>query len=319
MKASIMPRQSIHDLEMPPKGYRPNKAAPDAGGRPRFETLAEKRREDDVRIRMIKRAVATDGLSDAERSAAHALSARLESARERGKIPRTFASAAGARKMRMHPLGWLHYLHDQELERPGGRVSTFTVFPPLGWRVASEDLAGVEPAKLFEQFRSHLSRQKDAPADDGWLFAGLHGEYGEDGNVGGFFDLHLHGVVAGSIIERLEALRRTKTFGPGIHDRTKSAIQIEQVQLRDPLIAIGYCMQSWWPWRSYLNPQTLTLDRMSRRRIPEPHHTRMLLWLNQYKLKHLTKLIGLEVRSKQLIRTRAAYINDEVIKQESAH
>lgn len=309
-RVNTMPRQAIDKLKMPPKGYRPHHALPTPDGAIQFETREEKSQEDRTRVRLLKAAHQGAKLSARERDAVRKLINQFERASKRGKIPRTLASSVFLRKLRKKIVGWLNYLHDQELDRSEGMVTTFTVFPLNSWRVSSDKLQETKPHRLLEQFRRHLNKLGPMPSD-GWLFVGLHCEFNRQTDT---FDFHLHGVGAGSMIERIDQLRSTRTFGPVANGRVKSLIQIERRSLDHPIIAISYCVQSWWPCKSYIEKESGAVKRTDRRsRIPEPHHTQMLLWFDQHQLKDLTLMMGLQVRDGALIRTGKAYSNDRMI------
>jgi hypothetical protein len=72
--------------------------------------------------------------------------------------------------------------------------------------------------------------------------------------------------------------------------------------LPDPL---AYLVQSFWPSRPvYISDDGKRRRVREKRRIPEPYHSQVLLWLDQWRLVDLTLMIGLRVTKSGLIRTK---------------
>jgi len=66
-----------------------------------------------------------------------------------------------------------------------------------------------------------------------------------------------------------------------------------------------YVMQSYWPSRAYFLDADGKERRVRRKRaIPEPYHSKLLLWMDRWEPKDLALLIGLRVTREGLIGTR---------------
>ena len=294
-----MSRRNIRKLGKPPKGYSYRSILKHSPG---FQTTDQARAEDASRIRMLRRVLNQGKLSSDERQHASGLLARFERAASRKKTPHTLSASVSARKARKLAILWLKFLYDAELDAVGGQATFFTIFPPLTWKYPSEELMNADPKIMLKRFYQHL-KGKDGLPEDGWLFAGLHAEFNPETEC---FDFHLHGMVAGGMIERLDSLRKSRTFGPGQTNSDKSLIQITREPLRDPVRTITYSCQTWWPMKTDSDPDAPE-GRGKRKRIPEPHHTRMVLWLDRFELEDITLLARLEVRGGRLIRTGSFY------------
>lgn len=256
-----------------------------------------------MRIRLLRRVLMQDELSSDEQQHASALLARFERAASRKKTPVTLAASVSARKTRKLPLLWLKFLYDTELDAQSGKATFFTIFPPLTWKYPSRELMNADPKIMLKRFYQHLKGKNGLP-EDGWLFAGLHAEFNPETEC---FDFHLHGMVAGGMIERLDSLRSSRIYRRGQTNSDKSLIQITREPLHDPLRAISYSCQTWWPMKVSADRDAPD-GRGGRKRISEPHHTRMLLWLDRHELEDITLLARLEVRGGRLIRTGSFYL-----------
>lgn len=303
-----MPRHGLSKLTRPKRRYRPDRAGK------RFESKEEKQLEDAKRRRLLSRSSTTASLTPHEQKLAKRLAKKFVRAEQRKKLPPTIASAQYMRKQRVRIVGRLWELFEKEVKE-GGKVSTFHVLPP-SWVVPSDDLPGLNPHKLLEQFRRDFTRLGKAPAR-GWLFASIHGEFKPEHEV---FHLHLHGLASNTMLRRIDKLRhlRKYRFRPEVDQgqRRRPSITITRKEFRDTLRALSYCLQSWWNVKSFPSGAEGATDRKcTKTRIPAHHHSRYLIWLDQHRIEDVTILMGLVVKNGRLSRTGKWYRNAKRLKR----
>lgn len=165
-----------------------------------------------------------------------------------------------------------------------------------------EELALQEGEKLMEQFRSWVMRCREGDSS-GWLFAGIHGEFDAEDQV---FQLHVHGIATEGMIEAVSALRKKghlKSYRSGPkRGRVTQQVQVEGSALTNLPHPLGYLVQSFWPQKQrYIDDQGVS-RKSGRRRIDEPFHTDMLMWLDEHSPEELTRLMGLRPGKKGLVR-----------------
>ena len=144
-----MPRPNIARLITPLPRYRLSCAADN------FETLADVRREDLKRARLLRRDAALTQSAWGERAKALAdlLDPQLSP-----KAPRTIASARYKRRHRRRIVGHLGRLIAREAD---GRVSNFTVIH-RSWTWHFDTLDSADLTKVVREFRNDLNRAKTA-------------------------------------------------------------------------------------------------------------------------------------------------------------
>lgn len=285
-----MVRENITKLSLPPDDFRPDLAAPDVDGKSRFQTLEDVLAEDETRIRMIGKALELRRLCRKERRLAEKLLKRLKKGLRHPGSTDSLASAVRAREYRIRVIGWLRHVAYLESCKPDGRWSTFHMIPP-DWVYKSEELWEVNPKNLIGRIRRRFNDGTQMP--EGWLFAGLHGEFDPMADV---WRLHLHGAASHQLLNRLDELRGCRSLTQSEANQAAAPIRITRKKINDPLRALSYCLQLWWPLRASADEETNEAIRLhGRRRIPDPHHTRMLLWLDRQSLPDLTLRIGLRV------------------------
>ena len=136
-----------------------------------------------------------------------------------------------------------------------------------------------------------------ATGADGVLFAGIHGEYELNSRQ---VRLHHHGIVTGGLVDVVRRLKTLGTYRPlvrkldGITKKTP-AIRLERIDQTDLATTATYTVQSFWParWEGVIDGKYVRSG--TKRRIPEPEHTRVLLWLDRWRLRDLTLLMGFHV------------------------
>lgn len=270
-----MAGMGIADLPLPPPEYRPDRQF---GRKPMLESPVEALDEDEIRERMLAKV------------------GHLELAEELAQFrPQTLASKwyMLARRIRVSGHLWKLLASSDPV-----KAATFTVIPQ-GWTFRSDELDQQNPSQLIEAFRVDLNRAGAAHAD-GWLAAFLHGEHEPQGER---YQLHLHGVATGGMIDVLERLRKRpkyassrSQFDPG-DGAVCQRLRISQKPLTDLPRPLTYLLQSWWPsrWIGTVGDDGIVKRSRRRSRIAEPAHSQYLLWLHRWALSDITLLMKLRV------------------------
>lgn len=276
----------IADLPLPPRQFRPDLVL-NRARQSSMETRQEARAEDALRLRRLRNHH-TDDVG--ARNRLDSLISELSSSR-----PTSIASALYMRRKRVRFAGNLW----QAVEaHRGNRSSLFTVIP-VGWCFTSAELQFVNPNRLKDAFRADLKRAGVSDAS-GFLAACLHGEHDAASNS---YQLHLHGIAVGDMIEVLDRLRTQAKYAshrvgfarqPG---HTSQRLRMSRGEVLNLPYRLTYILQSWWPsrWTGRIAGSTDRVRSSARRRIPEPAHCEYLLWLHRWALSDLTLLIKLRV------------------------
>lgn len=280
-------------------------------GRPRnppFKRLAPERLVYDlakvVRATKTKRAFPTDEKARAELDrriprlssstipAARALAAKLTC--DDGEDPP--ASLANPVYMRafQRVQGSALLVSIRETRTNGLEVKPFTlVWPPHAVRAGA--LHEVNPRALTRWLRrrvlKHLPRNPR-----GWLYVQLHGEYEARSNT---FVLHFHGIAAGDFLDTLRGPVKEELKGElkalptlPISPSVRVVLKIGG-RLKDAPRQVSYVLQTWWPSRPVVKtPKGLKRVR-TKHRIPEPHHSEYLVWLDRHSIADLRLRMGL--------------------------
>lgn len=288
----------IANLPLPPRRYRLHKISRKEGGASEvFETREAALREDMKRIRALKRS-ARYRPQCSKVNASFDLAKKIESAASKGSLAKSLASARYMRKYRIRVVGWLWQLSDDDSEF---NVRCFTLISSA-WVVPADKLKQFDPDVILVRLRADLYRC-GAGSANGWLFCGVHGEFDEIHRV---YRLHVHGIAAGEMLEVLKQLRRLRKFRSSPRGGALQAIVPVHINRRPPAnisASISYCLQSFWPARTY-EDWTGSSKRTRRRRIPEPWHCAYLQWLDQQTLNSMTLLVGLRATKSGFIPTR---------------
>ncbi|WP_131818654.1 hypothetical protein [Sphingomonas turrisvirgatae] len=183
---------------------------------------------------------------------------------------------------------------------------TFAIVP-RHWTYRTDELDGADIRKMMEAFRTDLYKA-GARAAGGWLYVFLHGEY--DGEHG-VFRLHLHGLCSREMIPVLRALREfwryktSKCEKDGSRAAIYRPIRMRLKPLYNMPAPISYIVKAFWPSRPVFIGADGTRRRVrSGQRIPEPHHSQVLLWLDRWKVTDLELLIGLRRTKSGFVRTQ---------------
>lgn len=178
---------------------------------------------------------------------------------------------------------------------------------PMTWDFKPEELERVVPALLLASLLAALY-DKGAANANGWLMVFIHGEWDPIGQV---YRLHVHGYAYGEmvdVVDRLRTLPNYKTqryLKDGSLSPVYRRVQVKRKPPKNRLRQITYRFQSYWPAKAIVISQDGSRKRARRkRRIPEPHHSQVLLWLDQWDVADLTLMIGLRVTKAGLIQTK---------------
>ncbi|WP_294211002.1 hypothetical protein [uncultured Sphingomonas sp.] len=277
-----MSRLSLGDLPMPPRCYRID-LMPDS----RFETEAEAQKEDETRARRLRNYL---GRPSSEQAACTRLAGVIL-----GSDTDDHRSLASAVVMRLHRIkitGGLWPLCQRER-------TYFVTLIPRGFSVTPDELMGIDPTKKNQWLRMTLARLGAKSDTDGWIYAYLEGEYNP---VTGMIQLHWHLIMTHSAMRKvIEQLREHSAFKRTIgacnnSDRVDVRVMVKQVDQDTLPEIVSYATKAAWysKWRA----DDETGARKSQKgkcRIPEPALSKVLLWLDRWRVGDMTMLLNLHV------------------------
>ncbi|MDE2171748.1 MAG: hypothetical protein KGJ57_20350 [Sphingomonadales bacterium] len=301
---------TLYDLPMPPKGYRPDRDTADPDGVIKFETEEKARAEDRLRARRLKKAAET--YPPVERTSALALARRLE--KEAGHMfdpSDTLASKVLYRNGRWLIIGNLWHFVDQF---PEWGLWHITLLPKGMW-TSADDLQTLKPKTLMSRLRHDLRRAglADYP---GFVFAGLDAEF--DVNRQGY-DMHYEVILCGPTREPFDLLREKPKYqgacvraaAYGLPARPRVWIEaIDRATLPHPLT---YAIKSHWNHVPTIPTDEGGMRRVSTKgRIPEPHHSAWLMWMDRQKINDLTLCMGMRpTKEGFMLTSRTMHMNEE--------
>lgn len=277
----------IDQLPNPPKGYRPGK---DTGPEVGFETKADASNENTYRM------VILICLEEKETDPIRLQS--LRSLRSRIGNYLSPASASFMREQRIRIAGalWPIVENDQ-------KARSITVVP-VPWSYTADELSDVDAGDLLDSFRAALYARGAASAS-GWLIAGLHGEYDPTTRL---FQLHLHGIGTGEMLEVVERLRKSRfLLGRRKERPVYRTLVIGKVPLTNLPKPLTYVCQSFWSSRPSYEMSNGNKRRVrQKRRIPRAPAYKALLWLDRHRIGELIVMVGLRATTRGLVPTRSA-------------
>jgi len=148
---------------------------------------------------------------------------------------------------------------------------------------------------------SHSKQQRPLQAKS-LRFAYLHGEFIP--NEGQYLP-HWHFACSNSFRPVIDRLRQQTAYQPAIGGQVHRPVWMTRAPLTNMPAPATYVMQSYWPSRAYFLDADGKERRVRRKRaIPEPYHSKLLLWMDRWEPKDLALLIGLRVTREGLIGTR---------------
>ncbi|MCW2391919.1 hypothetical protein M2332_001617 [Sphingobium sp. B11D3A] len=282
----------MDDLPEPSMQYRPDIA----GDCSRFETPEECRQTDYSRaVSLIK--TAKRHPHEVNPRAAIRLARILQ---ENCEGTPTLASRRFMRDTRIRVCGALWQFIASE-----GMTARVATIAPKSWRLSPDALVTQAPERLLSRVRSDLYKV-GANSKDCWMIGILHGEYERSSQT---FLPHLHLAANPKMIEMIDRLRSLPNYsGSPIHDeaqtRVHHPIQVKRKPLTNLPVPLTYLAKSYWPARTQFKSASGKYQISTvKQKIPEPYHSMLLLWLDQWTMDDVTLLIGLRTSKAGLIRT----------------
>ncbi len=186
------------------------------------------------------------------------------------------------------------------------KLTKFTIIPS-SWEFTAEQLLAVNPILLLAALRTALYEMGAATAT-GWIFLGLHGEFDPKAKV---YRLHVHGIAYGGMAQVVDRLRSLPNYATSrwLPDGSPSPVyrRVRMTRKRVNRLPrpLTYLVQSYWPARALWVSEDGRRRRARRkRRLPEPYHSQVLLWLDKWSIDDLTLMIGLRVTKNGLTQTK---------------
>ena len=284
---------SIEEFPEPSKRLRPSHASRF------FETKKAAKKEDRVRQRMTKKCKKILGSSD------QPLTKRQRRwLRKSIKLANTPASSVYMRKQRDRIVGHLWAAIADNIET----AFTFTL-APRSCEVQGGRLDNLDPRKILQKLRSALIRA-GFDGRNGWLVCFIHGEHEPNDDV---FVVHVHGVGVGSARSAINNLRKQRDFAPRearAAERVYHRVRMSRKKLTGLPEPLTYVVQSFWPERAaFENVEGKRKRQRNKRRIEEPRHTEVLLWLDKWRLRNTCLMMGIQVTREGFRSTSKAYTN----------
>lgn len=309
-----MARLSIENLPSPADAFqieRLQPPPPDRLGRQRatFERSENSADEDRTRVRSLRR---NSGQGELFRAAS---AKRLARKLNRHRRPRSLASSRWMRRMRRRVVGALWKLVREGPWDPavGTQVATFTLVPRV-WEFDAPGLNSADPSAMLAWLRTELNRC-GASAADGWLVAFIHGEWEPNKGV---YRLHVHGVAAGGMIAVVDGLRCRPHFAAPRRDQPADVVEYRVRLSRQPLNhlphALSYQLKAYWPerWIGPVGEHGIVKRERCGRRISEPYHSQVLLWLDQWRLSDISLLMKVRVGRQGFVLTNTSRMAHEI-------
>ncbi|KQM14676.1 hypothetical protein ASE49_10895 [Novosphingobium sp. Leaf2] len=181
------------------------------------------------------------------------------------------------------------------VEDPANSPVAFVTLLRRHMWVPADRLVGVNPRNLNKRLINDLNRA-GVTAADGWLYGTLDAEF--DSRRGGY-DFHHHLIVSGGKVAAMERLRGLGPYAPGrsgAHEegrRDIDRVQVKRVRdnLPDPMTyATKFRVFSV---STYIGEDGTVETGTSTRRVPQPHLTHWLLWMDRWRVSDLLITQGL--------------------------
>ncbi len=198
----------------------------------------------------------------------------------------SLACSLSMREFRRRVGGWVWELYEETLQFA---PTTFTI-ACRSWERPVGGLNTFDPRKLLNEFLTDLNRAGGLECD-GYLLAFLHSELVNNET----YRDHFHGMGSRSFIEILDKLRESEKYKTAFGERP--TIRIRRKPLRNVPYPLTYLLKSYWPGM-YEGPvgDGKSNGRQSHvRRIREPYHSEVLMWMDQWRLEDITLLKNLRV------------------------
>ncbi len=288
-----MSRSSIAGLPKALKRFRPSRTSR------YFETKEAAKNEDRTRRRMIKKFEKLSGSPDLT-----VTKRQCRSLRKSIKLACTPASSVYMRNQRDLIVGHLWSAIADTTET----AFTFTL-APRSCEVQGGRLEEIDPKEILQKLRSALIRA-GFDGRNGWLVCFMHGEHEPNDDV---FVVHVHGVGVGSARSAINNLRKQRDFAPRevrSAERVYHRVRMTRKKLTGLPEPLTYVVQSFWPERAaFENVAGKRKRQRDKRRIEEPRHTEVLLWLDKWRLRDTCLMMGIQVTREGFRNTSKTYTN----------
>jgi hypothetical protein len=273
---------SLGDLPMPPRCYRIDRIA-----NTQFETEEAAQEEDETRARLLRN---YPGRSTSDQTARNRLAAAIL-----GTDTDEHTTLASAAVMRLHRIKIIGGLWPLCL---GQKTYSVTLIP-RGFSVTPDELSRIDPVKANRRLRMTLARCGAKSGTSGWIYAYLEGEYNPET---GMIQLHWHLILTHqdmyAVIERLRAHSAFKrTVGACNNpDDIDVRVMVKPISQRTLPQAISYATKGAWysKWRAEDEAGTRR-SQTGKCRIPEPVHSKVLQWLDRWRVGDMAMLLNLHV------------------------
>jgi len=274
---------SIHQLPLPCSSFR-------IDIRSEFESYLAAAKEDALRAKKLRKLALSRKPKHAAKLNALADMLGPELTQQ---TPQTLASSRFMRDLRIRVIGAVWKLAAQS-DLP---LRRYDIVKP-SWALSPKAFRDATPIALKAKLRADLLRAAASigfdgvPQINGFLIAFLHGEYTEFDDSRAHLHPHFHCLVSGDWIAVVEAMRAQRGYKPTAASLTP--IRASR-KLDDLPYALSYLLKSYWPakWKGTVSGVGTKRRTRDHRRIPEPHHSNVLLWLHQTKPSDLVLKMGL--------------------------
>lgn len=255
-----------------------------AGFHAKFETPDSAEREDQRRIRILRRVGGAEYLALADRLAAHDF--------HEGEP--TLASSRFMRVARIRILSTAATL--LERRQVVGPLSMLTAIP--AWFTPEDELATLDVDTLKQRFRQHLLRE-DIAGSNGLFIGHLDAAYCRQRSTKQLgFAFHVHGVFDDNAMAVIERVRELPSFSPT--KDVRQPIRHELIRDRDLTSVLGYCFMAFWRSRR-INEDPEGIDDVASPRggrLPDKAACREWLWRDQQSLADMSLVVGTRAMSR---------------------
>jgi len=208
--------------------------------------------------------------------AAERLIRNLEASVASGIPHRTLASSLEMRGIRQAVMGALLQAFEGYANED---LRTFTIINAQ-WTFTPGELDKVSATQIKKQFLTHLNRAGITTMPDP-LICFLHGEFEP---TRGHYVLHFHGVTTKEKAAALDRLKEISGYVPTL----TGASPIRRPRVNNRAHQFTYMLKAFWPSKAVRDVGGVMQRDHEGRRIPEPFHSQVLLWLDRQRLKDMT-------------------------------
>ena len=196
--------------------------------------------------------------------------------------PITLASSRYLRELRIRVIGALWRLVDDHGDI---NICRYDIAKP-SWARSPHAFRNETAIGFKAKLRADLLRSADklgfanVSNVDGFLLALLHGELTQFDDNPEHIHPHFHLIAGGNWIAIAENMRKQ----PGYQRNPYTVVPIRASRtIQDIPYALSYLLKSYWPatWRGTVSNVGRKRRTRDHRRMPEPHHSDVLLWLHK--------------------------------------